>query len=130
MVLEVLWTSPSKYTTFFWRWYNVVWTSTTLVQRRNDVMCLLGYFLFFGDSISPCCFNQRMYYKVPMFWWSFPWFNCIDHGYKRWDYFPENIVSSIIRFCYCAINWPSIIVVFLSASMTIIIYTCVSLVSS
>ena len=27
----------------FWRWYNFVWTSTTLLQRWNNVLCLLGY---------------------------------------------------------------------------------------
>ena len=32
---------PSKDTTSFWRWYNVVLTPTTLLQRWNDVVCLL-----------------------------------------------------------------------------------------
>ena len=33
---------PSKHTTSFWRWYNVVWASTTLLQRPNNVVCLMG----------------------------------------------------------------------------------------
>ena len=31
------------HTTSFWRWYAVVWTSTTLLQSWNNAVCLLGY---------------------------------------------------------------------------------------
>ena len=34
---------PIKHTTSFWRWYNVVSTSTTLLKRRNNVACLLTF---------------------------------------------------------------------------------------
>ena len=46
---------PSKHTTSFWRWYNVIWTSTTFLQRWNDVVCLLGsvsYFDLFQNAKS------------------------------------------------------------------------------
>ena len=32
----------SKHKKSLWRWYNVSWTSTTLLQRRGNVVCLLG----------------------------------------------------------------------------------------
>ena len=35
-------TSHSKHKTSFCRWYNVVLTSTTLLQRRKYIVCLLG----------------------------------------------------------------------------------------
>ena len=35
---------PIKHTTSFWRCYNVVWTSITLLQRLNDVVCLPGLY--------------------------------------------------------------------------------------
>ena len=34
--------APSEHTTSFWRCNNVVWTSTTLLKRQNNVVCLLG----------------------------------------------------------------------------------------
>ena len=42
---------PSKHTTSFWRWFNVVWTSTTLLKGRNNVVCLLGCGLLYDFHI-------------------------------------------------------------------------------
>ena len=46
---------PSKHTTSFWRCYNIVWTSATLLKRWNDIAWLLGS--WYMCWLSRCLFG-------------------------------------------------------------------------
>ena len=51
---RMFWTDYSgKYTTSFWRWYNVVWTSTTLNQRIVVLNYVSNFPLFFFRNFRP-----------------------------------------------------------------------------
>ena len=49
----------------FWRGYNVVWTSTTLLQRQNNVVRLLGFNLI--SSRVKTFINRTHQYKSCQF---------------------------------------------------------------